>query len=399
MAEDPWLTIVGLGEDGPQGLSPASQSAIDQAEVVFGAARHIALLGDVSAETQVWPVPFADGLPLLDERAGQRVAVLASGDPFWFGAGRVLAERYGPDAIRSLPGPSTFSLAAARLRWGLEKTLCLGLHAAPLAQLRPHLAPGRRIIVLLRDGDAVADLGEYLAKAGFGASDMTVLEALGGPRERVTRTSATALADGVFKHPVAAAIEVAGEGPSVPSASGLADDWFANDGQLTKRPIRAITLSTLAPRFGEHLWDIGGGSGSIAIEWCLSDPSTSASVVEMHPDRAQRIRDNAAAMGIERVTVVEATAPQGLANLAPPDAVFVGGGLTRDLIADIVSRVPAGTRLVANGVTLEAEAVLAQCQAAYGGTLMRIEIANAGPLGGKRGWQPSYPVVQWSAVL
>lgn len=393
------MTIVGLGEDGPQGLSPASQSAIDQAEVVFGAARHIALLGDVSAETQVWPVPFADGLPLLDERAGQRVAVLASGDPFWFGAGRVLAERYGPDAIRSLPGPSTFSLAAARLRWGLEKTLCLGLHAAPLAQLRPHLAPGRRIIVLLRDGDAVADLGEYLAKAGFGASDMTVLEALGGPRERVTRTSATALADGVFKHPVAAAIEVAGEGPSVPSASGLADDWFANDGQLTKRPIRAITLSTLAPRFGEHLWDIGGGSGSIAIEWCLSDPSTSASVVEMHPDRAQRIRDNAAAMGIERVTVVEATAPQGLANLAPPDAVFVGGGLTRDLIADIVSRVPAGTRLVANGVTLEAEAVLAQCQAAYGGTLMRIEIANAGPLGGKRGWQPSYPVVQWSAVL
>jgi precorrin-6B C5,15-methyltransferase / cobalt-precorrin-6B C5,C15-methyltransferase len=193
MAEGPWLTIVGVGEDGPDGLPPASHRAIAEAEVVMAPARHLALLPGIGAERIEWPVPFADGLPVLHALKGRRVAVLASGDPFWFGAGAVIARELSPGEWRALPGPSTFSLAAARLGWPLERTLCLGLHAAPLARLRPHLAPGVRAIVLLRDGAAVADLARYLAEEGFGATRLTVMEALGGPNERITHAQADIL--------------------------------------------------------------------------------------------------------------------------------------------------------------------------------------------------------------
>lgn len=399
MAEAPWLTIVGLGEDGPDGLPPASRAALEAAEVVLGAARHLSLLPDLAAERILWPVPFADGLPLLRALRGRRVGVLASGDPFWFGAGSVIAREFAPGEWRALPGPSTFSLAAARLGWPIERTACLGLHAAPLSRLRPHLAPGARALALLRDGAAVAELAAYLAAAGFGASRLWVMEALGGPRERVTQARADALPPDGFAHPACVALDVEGTGAVVPCTSGLDDAFFDNDGQITKRPVRALTLSALAPRPGELLWDIGGGSGSVAIEWLLSHPATEAISIEAHPDRAARIRINAARLGADRLQVVEGTAPAALEHLAAPQAVFIGGGLSGALLDHLTARLAPGTRLVANAVTLESEAVLAQAHARRGGELLRIELAKAAPLGGRRGWKAAYPVVQWKVVL
>jgi precorrin-6Y C5,15-methyltransferase (decarboxylating) len=364
----------------------------------MGPARHLALLPGLGAERIAWPVPFADGLPILKSLKGRRVAVLASGDPFWFGAGAVIARELQPGEWRALPGPSTFSLAAARLGWPLERTLCMGLHAAPLARLRPALAPGVRAILLLRDGEAVADLARYLADEGFGATRLTVMEALGGPRERITEAKADALA-GPFAHPVAVAVEVAGPGVVVPCASGLEDSFFDTDGQITKRPVRALALSALAPRPGETLWDIGGGSGSISVEWCLSHPESQALSIEPRPDRAARIRANAARFGLERLRVVEGTAPAALADLPPPQAVFIGGGLSADLLTVLEDRLAPGTRLVAHAVTLESEALLIAAADRRGGDLLRIELAEAAPLGSRRGWTPARPVVQWRVTL
>lgn len=394
-----WLTIVGLGEDGPEGLPPASRDALGAAEVVMGARRHLALLPDLSAEVVEWPVPFADGLPMLEALRGRAVVVLASGDPFWFGAGAVIARRLGPGEWRALPGPSTFSLAAARLGWALEDTLCLGLHARPLERLRPHLAPGIRAIVLLRDGAAVMDLSSYLADEGFGASRMTVMESLGGPRERATAFAAAAPETGPFEHPVAVAVEVSGAGAVVPRSGGIDDSFFETDGQITKRPVRALALSALAPRPFETLWDIGGGSGSVAIEWLLSHPGTGAVSIEERTDRAERIRCNAARLGVERLRVVEGAAPDVLGGLPMPDAVFVGGGLSESLLAYLSDRLTPGTRIVAHAVTLESEALLATWSERLGGTLLRIELSEASPLGSKRGWKASYPIVQMRAVL
>lgn len=398
MSEAPWLTIIGLGEDGPEGLSPASRAALERAQIVMGPPRHLGLLPDLAAKRVDWPVPFADGLPLLESFRGRPTVALVSGDPFWFGAGSVIAARLAPGEWRALPAPSTFSRAAARLGWPLETTICLGLHAAPLARLRPHLAPGQRAIVLLRDGQAVGALAHYLAGEGFGDSQMTVLEALGGPRERITRDTAQTLG-GSFTHPVAVAIEVAGSGPSLPRASGIADSFFDTDGQITKRPIRALALSALAPLPGQTLWDIGGGSGSIGIEWCLSHPSLSAFSIEPRPDRAARIRANADRYGLDRLQVVEGAAPAALADLPPPDAVFIGGGLSGALMQDLTTRLAPGTRLVAHAVTLESEALLTEWSARLGGDLLRIDLAEAAPLGHKRGWSPARPIVQWRVVL
>lgn len=398
-SETAWLTIVGIGEDGLNGLSPASQRALAEAEVVIGPPRHLALLPALPAATIRWPVPFADGLPILHAHRGRRVVVLASGDPFWFGAGAVIARTFEAEAWRALPGPSTFSIAAARLGWAIEKTVCLGLHAAPLTRLRPHLAPGVQAILLLREGPSVPALARYLVQLGFGGSRLTVMEALGGPHERMTPALAGAPPDRSYAHPVAVAVEVAGDGVVIPCSHGIDDTLFETDGQMTKRPVRALALSALAPRPFETLWDIGGGTGSIAVEWLLAHPTTQAISIEARPERAARIRANAATLGVDRLDVVEGTAPAALAGLTAPDAVFVGGGLSEVLLADLSARVPAGTRLVAHAVTLESEALLATWSVRLGGTLLRIDLSEASPLGPKRGWRASYPVVQWRVVL
>ncbi|TDW67649.1 precorrin-6Y C5,15-methyltransferase (decarboxylating) [Novosphingobium sp. PhB55] len=343
-------------------------------------------------------MPFESGLAALLALRGRQVVMLASGDPFWFGAGSVVTRTLDRWEWTAHPVPSTFALAASRLGWPVEATRCLGLHAAPLSRLRPHLAPGQRALVLLREGAAAAELADYLAAEGFGASQLTVLEALGGPRERIRQVAAEGFDLTDVAHPVAVGVLCAGEGRVLPRTSGRGDDWFANDGQISKRPLRALALSALAPRPGEMLWDIGTGSGSIAIEWLLAHRDMRALGFEVDRERAARARGNALALGVDHLRVVEGRAPEVLENQPLPDAVFVGGGLGAPLLERLCD-LPAGTRLVAHAVTLESEALLAAVHGEVGGTLLRIELAQAAPLGTRRGWKAHYPVVQWSVTL
>ncbi len=365
----------------------------------MGPPRHLSLLPDLTAKQIAWPVPFADGLGMLSELSGRNVVVLASGDPFWYGAGSVLVRHFGRNALRTIPAPSTFSRAAAALGWPLERTICLGLHAAPFTRMRTSLHPGARLLVLLRDGEAVSDLAAWLTEVGFGASALTVLEALGGPSERITHMTADQTTGGPWSHPVCAAIDVAGDGPRIPATSGLHDAFYESDGVMTKRAVRAMTLSALAPCPGERLWDIGGGSGTIAIEWLLAHPRCEAITIEPRADRIALIRANAAALGADRLTITQGKAPGALEDLPVPDAIFVGGGLSADLLDALDKAVPSGTRVVANAVTMEAEALLADLHARRGGELIRIEMSAVRALGEKRGWEAAYPIVQWSGRL
>jgi precorrin-6Y C5,15-methyltransferase (decarboxylating) len=390
---DPWLTIIGIGEDGLAGLSDASRKALADAETVFGGERHLAL-ADVGHRGRAWPVPF-DASVVLSCR-GRPTVVLASGDPFWHGAGAGLAEKLGGDEWIAHPAPSTFSLAAARLGWRLESIVCLGLHAASFERLVPHLARNARIICLLRDGMAAGDLAKWLTERGWGSSLLWTLVALGGPRESVDQHRADLFAEDIADNLVAVAVQARG-GQGIPRSSGLADDLFVHDGQITKRPLRALALSALAPRSGERLWDIGAGSGSISVEWVLCGGMATA--VEAREDRAANIRRNAAAFGLtHRITVISGQAPEALATLDVPDAVFVGGGLDRAMFDAVWSRLAPGARLVAHAVTLETEALLGELHQQHGGELMRVEIAHAAPLGRYRSWEAARPVVQWSAV-
>lgn len=392
MAE--WLSIIGIGEDGADGLSGASRDALDKAEVVFGGPRHLAMIDH--ADKRDWPVPFSIA-PVLALRE-RRVAVLASGDPFWHGAGGALAAALVRDEWRAYPAPSVFSLAAARMGWRIESTLCLGLHAAPLTRLRPHLAPGLCAVVTLRDGAAVAELAGWLMAEGFGETALSVMERLGGPEERLHACTANGPLPGDLGPLVCVALQVAGAGRVIPLASGRADDLFDHDGQITKRPVRALALSVLAPRAGELLWDIGAGSGSIGIEWLLAHRTTRAIGVEADATRAPRARANATRLGVDRLEIRQGRAVDLLADLPDPQAVFIGGGADQALLTALWDRLPPGTRLVAHAVTLETEALLTLWHGDKGGSLLRIELSEAAPLGRKRGWKASYPVVQWSVT-
>ncbi len=360
---------------------------------MFGGERHLAL-AEIGSRGRPWPVPF-DANVVLSCR-GRPTVVLASGDPFWHGAGAALAEKLGSDEWIAHPAPSTFSLAAARLGWRLEATVCLGLHAAPFERLVPHLAQDARIICLLRDAAAVDKLAKWLTERGWGASLLWTLEALGGPREYMNQHRADLFAEDIAGDLVAVAVLAMGT-QGIPLSSGLPDDLFVHDGQITKRPVRALALSALAPRAGERLWDIGAGSGSISVEWALCGGTAIA--VEAREDRVANIRKNAATFGqAHRITIVTGRAPEALAGLEAPDAVFIGGGLDEVLFDAIWTRLSPGARLVAHSVTLETEALLGELHQRYGGELMRAEISHAAPLGRYRSWEAARPVVQWSVV-
>ena len=386
---DPWLTIIGLGEDGPEGLSPASRDALTRAEVIFGGPRHLALV-QAGSRGQPWPVPF-DPTPVLAHR-GKPLVVLASGDPFWFGAGGSLMALVAEGEWVSHPASSTFQLAANRLGWRLEECLCMGLHAAPFARLRPVLGRGVRVICTLRDGAAVAELAAWLRDNGHPNARLTVLERLGGPLERVT----DGVPEGSIGAPVSAAIEATD--PGLPRASGLPDQLFQHDGQITKRAVRALTLSALAPRAGEVLWDIGAGSGSVGIEWLLAGGAKVAAL-EADPARAERARGNVAAFGLShRHALTEARAPEGLDGLPVPDAVFIGGGASEALLRAVWDRMPEGARLVMNAVTIETEALVLDWSARQGGSLLKIDLAEPVAIGRKRGWKSALPILQWSVA-
>jgi precorrin-6Y C5,15-methyltransferase (decarboxylating) len=394
-----WLSIVGIGEDGVDGLSPVARGLVAAAEIVFGGKRHLGLAAPlIRGAARPWPSPFERAVEEVLAHRDRSVCVLASGDPFLHGVGAVLARHVGPQETVVVPAPSAFSLAAARLGWALSETALVSLHGRGLDLVRPHLHPGARILALTSDGDGPAALARLLTQIGFGSSRLTVLEAVGGPRERI-RTSAAAAFDLDRVDPLnTVAIEVAA-GPDarvLARAAGLPDALFEHDGQITKREIRAVTLSSLAPRRGELLWDVGAGAGSVAIEWMLADLSLRAIAIEARADRAARMRRNAAAFGVPGLEVIEGRAPAALETLPRPHAVFVGGGAgDRGVVDAVVEMLRPGGRLVANAVTLRTEALLLDRHAGSGGELLRIAVARVEPLGSKDAWRPALPVTQW----
>jgi precorrin-6Y C5,15-methyltransferase (decarboxylating) len=398
-ASSRWLSIVGIGEDGIEGLTMTTRGLIANAEIVFGGKRHLSLAGPlIRGAARPWPTPFAGAADEVFSHRGRQICVLASGDPFHYGVGAVLARRIDPREMIVVPAPSTFSLAAARLGWSLPETVLLSVHGRTLDLVRPHLQPNARILALTSGGEGPRALARLLTEIGFGGSHLTVLEALGGSRERIRSCEAAefpfATVDAL--NIVAVEVQAAPDARVLTRASGLADDLFDHDGQITKREIRAMTLSSLAPRKGELLWDIGAGSGSIAIEWMLSDTSMRAIAIERREDRAARIRRNAAAFGVPGLEVIEAFVPEALAGLSTPDAVFVGGGGSNAGVLDAAARAlrPQG-RLVVNAVTVKTEAALLARHATLGGELTRVAISRAAPVGGETGWRPAMPVTQW----
>lgn len=395
-----WLSIVGIGEDGIAGLGEEARRLIGSAEVVFGGKRHLELAAPlIAGQARPWPTPF-DTAPVA-ALAGQAVCVLASGDPFLHGVGSTLARTVPAEQMHVVPAPSAFSLAAARLGWALQHVDTLSLHGKPLGLIRSHLHPGRRLLCLTSDADGPRVVAALLTRLGFGPSRITVLEALGGPREtmRATRAAAFSLENINPLNLLAIEVESDREAAIVPLTPGLPDDMFEHDGQITKRDVRAITLSALAPRRGELLWDVGAGAGSVAIEWMLADPSMRAVAIEANAERAARIRRNAEALGVPGLLVVEGTATAAFAGLEAPDAIFVGGGGSDPGVMEaVIAALRPGGRLVANAVTLEMEAVLLARRAELGGDLARIAVSRAAPVGSMNGWRAAMPVTQWSWV-
>ena len=356
------------------------------------------MLPALSAEQLVWPIPFSDGIDMVMARRGQPIVMLVSGDPFWFGAGSQMTRLLSSDEWVAWPAASCFSLGASALGWSIEKTICLGLHAAPLNRLRPYLQTGCHIMATLRDGDEIAKLQAYLVAQQFGESTLYVLESLGGDGARKTKIKADEKTECRFSHPVMVGIACAGAGRTMPRTPGLDDDWFEHDGQITKRPVRALTLSALAPQSGQHLWDLGAGSGSISIEWLLASRDMRATAIERHAERANRIERNALHLGVDWLRIIQSENLDVLDELDKPDAVFIGGGLRAELLDRLMGILPAGVRLVANGVTLETDRLLGMAQAEYGGSLTKFEFAQAEPIGSMQGWKASYPITQWVLV-
>ncbi|MET9365764.1 precorrin-6y C5,15-methyltransferase (decarboxylating) subunit CbiE [Streptomyces sp. NPDC006632] len=398
----PDVTVVGIGADGWDGLTGRAQAVLRGAGVVIGGARQLALLpGECDGERVAWPSPLRPAVPgLIDAHRGRRIAVLASGDPMFYGIGRTLTEVLGAPP-RILPHPSSLAYACARLGWPVEETEVVTLVGRPAARLAAALHDGRRVLVLSADARTPAEVAALLCDRGFGPSRMRVLEQLGSEDERCLDGIADA-----WDEPARDALNVvAVDCRRAPGAlrlgavPGLPDDAYEHDGQLTKRHVRAATLGALAPAPGELLWDVGGGSGSIAVEWMRTHPSCRAISVERDPGRAVRIGRNAERLGVPGLRVVGGAAPGVLGQLPAPDAVFIGGGLTVPGLLDACWEALApGGRLVANTVTLESEALLAQWYRRHGGELVRLAVAHAVPVGTFTGWRQAMPVTQWAVV-
>jgi precorrin-6B C5,15-methyltransferase / cobalt-precorrin-6B C5,C15-methyltransferase len=394
-----WLSIVGIGEDGVEGLCSVARQLLGSAELVVGGARHLELANElIRGRRLAWPSPIGDAFPEIEHYRGRPVVVLASGDPFHFGVGKQIAAFVPADEFVCLPQPSAFSLAAARMGWPLQDVSLVTLHGRALNGIVRHLQPSARILALSWDGATPRQLSELLATRRMGRTRMTVLEAMGGARERVRHATASNFKIEEIQPLNTIAIEVVAEPDAaiIPLAPGLEDDLFEHDGQLTKREIRAVTLSSLQPLRGQLLWDIGLGAGSVAIEWLLQHPSLRAIGIEASADRAGRAAGNAAALGVPELEIVTGSAPQALAGLARPDAVFVGGGMMDEGVFEAAwSALKPGGRLVANAVSLETEARLAGYFQQFGGDLVRLQVARADRVGAVSGWRPAMPVTQW----
>jgi precorrin-6B C5,15-methyltransferase / cobalt-precorrin-6B C5,C15-methyltransferase len=397
----PWLAVVGIGEDGIDGLAPTARVLVETAEVLVGGQRHLAMVRQAAAEQIVWERPLSPTIDVIAARRGRRVTVLASGDPMWYGIGVTLARRFPLKEMTIIPQPSAFSLATARLGWPLADCATITLHGRPLDTLRLHLAPGRRMLILSEDGSTPRAVAELLTGLGWAPSLLTVLAHLGGNREIVIAEEAQSWGDRLVPdlNTIAIACRPGTGARALPLLAGLPDEVFEHDGQLTKREVRAATLAALAPLPGETLWDIGAGCGSIAIEWLRVGEGRSAIAIERNPARAAVIARNAASLGVPALRIVLGTAPEALAGLPPPDAIFIGGGVGKpDLLPRVWAALPPGRRLVVNVVTPEGEARVLDWHARHGGSLARIAVSRVEPLGPRHIWRPLAPVTQLAAV-
>ena len=393
-----WLTIIGIGEDGLAGLGTLAREVIDDAEFLFGGERHLALVGKKGL---IWKSPLEDSFVELDQLQGKKVAVIATGDPMWFGIGATLGRRYGPNAIKVIPSSSAFSLVAARLTWPLNEIDCLTVHGRDLDRVRAFLMPGNRLIVLTNDGNTPSQIAELLKDTGFGGSLLTVFSQMGGTDERRFEGTAIDLDHDAIPDLNTVAVEcLADEGLILKARTpGLPDDVFEHDGQLTKREVRAITVSSLAPMPGQMLWDIGAGCGSIGIEWLRGTLNARAIAVERNMDRLGMINRNALALGVPELKVIFGEALTEIIGLPSPDAVFIGGGLTTDgLLEYCWQNLRPGGRLVANAVTFESERRLFEAREKLGGDLNKIEISRAQAVGDYTSWHGLKPVTQLKII-
>ncbi len=397
---DAWLEIVGIGEDGLAGLSPDARAAIARARVLVGGKRHLALVPHGKQERWAWPSPIEAGIGKLLSLRGERVCVLASGDPMWFGIGATLVRHLAKDEYRVHPAPSAFALAAARMGWPLQDVATLSVHGRPIEALQPHFQPGAKLLVLSDNGDTPAAVARMLCARGLSASAITVLEHMGGDSEARFDGHAGTWPPERRRdlNVVAVACVADAKALLLPVAAGLPDDAFIHDGQLTKRDVRAATIARLAPYPGALLWDVGAGCGSIGIEWMRTHPACRAIAIERDEERRGMIATNAKALGVPGLRIVAGTAPAALDGLEPPDAVFVGGGASEaGLLESCWTALRPGGVLVANAVTLQSEAVLIAARETYNGELVRIAIAHASPVGKFDAWRTAMPVTTLTA--
>lgn len=396
-----WLSIVGIGDDGLDGLAPVARAAIEQAEVLVGGRRHLSMLPSDGREHLAWPSPFDADFEQLDNFRGRRVCVLASGDPNCHGVGTKLVEKLGPDAIRMIPAPSAYSLACARLGWSLDEVDTLTAHGRPLELMHSFIVPGAKLLMLSADGATPARIAALLCARGYQQSRVTVLEHMGGAKERVRSHTAQSWPDERVADLNTVAVEcvASGDAKLLPRIPGLPDDAYEHDGQLTKREVRCVTLAALSPVAGQLLWDVGAGCGSVGIEWMRAAARARTIAVESDAARCQLISANAAALGTPMLQIVDGDAPRALADLPPPDAIFVGGGVTSAGMLDACwPALELGGRLVANVVSVEGEQVLAAWQQRIGGSLARIAISRASPMGRFQGWRALTPVSQFAVT-
>ncbi len=396
-----WLSVVGIGDDGLGGVAPSARALIDAADILVGSERHLAMIPEDGRERLLWPRPISEVRPMLEALRGRPVCVLASGDPLCYGIGAKLHKWFDREDIAVIPAPSSFSLACARLGWSLPDIQTLTLHSRPLETLSAFLGPGARLLALTENGETPGRAADLLAASGYGESRLTVLEHLGGPKENIFEGTAADWDGRTCADLNALAIEcVAGPDAAIlPRVPGLPDEAFRHDGQLTKREVRSATVASLAPFPGQRLWDVGAGCGSIGIEWMRSAAHAEAVAIERAPERIALIAENAATLGTPRLEIVEGTAPDALEGLARPDAIFIGGGLsTSGLFERCWRALDRHGRLVANVVTLEGEAELLRLHAEHGGSLTRIAVSRAEPVGPFHGWRPLMPVTQWSVT-
>ncbi|MBW4659231.1 MAG: precorrin-6y C5,15-methyltransferase (decarboxylating) subunit CbiE [Drouetiella hepatica Uher 2000/2452] len=391
-----WLSIVGIGEDGLPGLSPIARSLVDGAEILVGGDRHLAMLPDDDRHRLIWAVPISRSVDEIVRQRGQPVCVLASGDPMCYGIGVTLTRQVPIAEITIIPAPSAFSLACARLGWSRSEIETLSLCSRPLALLSTYLYPQAKLLILSEGKHTPAIVAEFLTQRGFGDSRTTVLERLGGAHERQITGIAATWTESNLADLNTIAVECISDS-ALSRLPGLPDAAYHHDGQITKREVRAVTLSALAPLPGELMWDVGAGCGSIAIEWMRSHPRCRAIAIEK--SRTQYIADNAAALGTPNLQIVEGTAPNALQNLPIPDAIFIGGGITHPgLLETCWNALKPGGRLVANVVTLEGERTLFEWHEKQGGEFIRIGIQRAEPVGKFLGWRSLATVTQWTVM-